>query len=242
MSLSTPKSNPSATPDKLVVASEVQRMFGSIAERYDITNSVLSMGIHFLWRRRLFSQIELNQQQVALDLCTGTGDLLLPLLKRCRLVCGADFCLPMLQAGKKRSGHKALNFLQADALKLPFADQTFDLLTISFGIRNLENLQQGLHEMRRVLKPQGRLAVLEFGQPKGIFGLIFGLYSKYIIPLIGGILTGNREAYEYLPETSKRFPCGEKFREILKLSGFEPLLVEAQTGGIAFLYLAQRSK
>jgi demethylmenaquinone methyltransferase/2-methoxy-6-polyprenyl-1,4-benzoquinol methylase len=222
-----------------VIGSEVNSMFGSIAERYDLANSVLSLGIHKLWRRRLLSLVS-EGTVAALDLCTGTGDLLPILRKRCQFVQGADFCLPMMRAGQKKRRTED-RFLQADALSLPFANSSFDLITVAFGVRNLENIRQGLAEMHRVLKPGGKLIVLEFGQPSlPVFGALYRWYSAHLLPLIGGVLTGNKSAYTYLPETSKVFPCGQAFAQLLSDVGFSVKLAEAQTFGVAFLYEAQR--
>jgi demethylmenaquinone methyltransferase/2-methoxy-6-polyprenyl-1,4-benzoquinol methylase len=210
-------------------------MFGSIAERYDLANSVLSLGIHKLWRRRLLQIVPMHTER-ALDLCTGTGDLLPILRKRCRYVLGADFCLPMMRAGQKKQRLED-KFLQADALRLPLMDSSFDLITVAFGVRNLESLNQGLTEMRRVLKPGGKLIVLEFGQPSlWGFGALYRWYSAHVLPFIGGMLTGNRAAYTYLPETSRTFPCGAAFTQIFTKVGFKVELAEPQTGGVAFLY------
>lgn len=216
-------------------------MFGEIAPRYDLANTALSFGIHRLWRRALLKMLPgpLPAPGRALDLCTGTGDLLPALHGKAAQVIGADFCMPMLKEGARRHG---LNFplVQADALKLPFADYAFSLITVAFGVRNFENLVDGLREMRRLLTPGGYLLVLEFGQPQGAFGAIFRFYSRFIMPMIGGLLTGNREAYRYLPETAAKFPCGERFERILADAGYKVIGARALTGGIAYCYCARR--
>lgn len=227
-----------------VIGSEVRQMFGSIAHRYDLANSVLSFGTHHCWRRSLVRLAPERQNGVALDLCTGTGDLV-PLLERRFGSCiGVDFCFPMMFEGKKKfslSGFLPPRFVQGDALQLPFADRTIDVLSVAFGVRNLENLEAGLAEMRRVLKPGGHLLILEFGQPRNpIFGALFGFYSRYIMPLIGGLLTGNRAAYTYLPRTSRSFPCGEAFKEILNAAGYEHVRFQPLSLGIAYQYHATR--
>ncbi|MBX7143864.1 MAG: bifunctional demethylmenaquinone methyltransferase/2-methoxy-6-polyprenyl-1,4-benzoquinol methylase UbiE [Oligoflexia bacterium] len=223
-----------------VVGPEVRVMFGSIAERYDITNSVLSMGTHYLWRRRLFHYVPTLAQGIALDVCTGTGDLLMLLRRKIGRVIGVDFCRPMMSAGRKRAGRDKLSFVQGDALKLSFPDRFFDVLTVAFGVRNLEDLGTGLREMGRVLKPGGQLLILEFGQPRGkLFGLLYRFYSRHCMPLIGGLLTGNRAAYSYLPKTAGVFPCGEQFCVFLRAAGFKIVACEELTGGVAYLYVAQ---
>lgn len=219
----------------------VRSMFGSIAHRYDLTNSVLSCGMHFLWRRELVRQTPRSQR--ILDLCTGTADLLIPLSQRSELVVGADFCRPMLEAGRmkiKKSATLEGGLVQGDALSLPFAPATFDVVTVAFGIRNFEDLNAGLTEIKRILKDQGTLLVLEFGQPSGfLLSLLFRIYSAYLIPIIGGLLTGNRKAYSYLPETSAQFPCGNELVERLVQCGFSCSSVRPLSGGIAYLYRAR---
>lgn len=223
-------------------AADVNAMFGSIAGRYDLTNTVLSFGTHHLWRRTLLGLTPPDPKARALDLCTGTADLVPPLKRRFGPVTGADFCLPMLQVGQRKLAPGARERLvQSDALNLPFADGSFDVVTVAFGVRNFENLEKGLSEIRRVLAPGGRLLVLEFGQPDGaIFGPLFKLYSDHIMPLIGGLLTGNRAAYQYLPRTAGSFPCREAFMQILSDCGYAPKRCRALTFGIAFAYLAER--
>lgn len=223
-----------------VVGKEVQEMFGSIAERYDMANSFLSLGIHKWWRRRLSSAWRrLTVPGPVLDLCSGTGDVLFELEKTFPHCVGADFCLPMLAQGKKRK--ESSIFLQADALQLPFPDETFSLITVSFGVRNLEKLEVGLQEMFRVLKSGGHLLVMEFGQPRNrVWRALFSLYSFQIMPLLGGLLTGNRAAYEYLPRTSQKFPCGEAFIAQLKAAGFSSCTARSLSGGVAYIYYGQK--
>ena len=223
-----------------VIGSEVRAMFGSIAHRYDLTNSVLSMGTHHLWRKTLVRMAPELKDGLALDVCTGTGDLIPLLEKRFGRCMGADFCFPMMQAGQGKFSTRP-KFLQSDALCLPFPDRSFDVVSVAFGVRNLEDLHRGLGELRRVLKPGGHLLVLEFGQPKGIiFGPVFRFYSRFVMPLIGGLLTGNRRAYTYLPQTSKEFPCAKEFEAILVACGFEHVRFKTLTFGIAYAYQAMR--
>lgn len=221
-------------------AAEVRHMFSSIAKRYDLTNSALSMGIHHLWRQKLISILPnmLGKSSVALDLCTGTCDLIKPLSAKYDRVVGADFCLPMLQQGKQKSS--GFSVVQGDGLKLPFIDKSFDLVTVAFGVRNFENLEKGLLEIRRVLKDNGILVVLEFGQPKNfLWAAIYNFYSKYIMPLIGSLLTGNRAAYTYLPQTARAFPCGQKFCQILESLSYQQAAYQQLSGGIAYIYKTQ---
>ena len=222
------------------VGTKVKSMFASIAHRYDVTNTVLSLGIHHLWKRHFISTISLGNQPRIMDLACGTGDLV-PLLNKKfgGHVSGVDFCEPMLEVARER--FPAFEFNQGDALNLSFADNQFDLITISFGVRNFENLEHGLREIFRVLKPGGKIAVLEFGQPDGIiFGPLYKFYSRFIMPIIGGLITGNKDAYEYLPETAAAFPCSEDFITILKNVGFSNTRLTRYTLGIAFGYIGEK--
>lgn len=218
---------------KLVQAPKVERMFASIAQRYDLTNTVLSAGIDCWWRNRLSKLIPVNSNpdRTILDLCTGTGALLQQLKNRGGAVIGADFCLPMLQRAPK-----VAPLIQADGLTLPFANDSFDYVTVAFGVRNFEDTEKGLSEIARVLKPSGKALVLEFGQPSFPIAPFFKLYSRYLMPLIGGVLTGNRTAYEYLPETARQFPAREKFLAVANKSGFASGKYYSLTGGIAYIY------
>ena len=218
-------------------ARSVQEMFSAIAPRYDLANSVLSAGIHHWWRRYFVRLIprELSSPRLILDLCTGTG-VLLPLLReRGGTVLGSDFCLPMLQASPA-DRRAVFPLFQGDALRLPLADGSIDIVTVAFGVRNFENTEQGLRELRRVMHPEGGVFVLEFGQPRGLVAPFFSFYSRYIMPRIGSLITGNRAAYEYLPETSSRFPCGEVFLSIAARAGFTHTRAHSLTGGICYAY------
>ena len=222
----------------------VNGMFSSIAARYDLANSVLSFGIHHGWRRRLLSLVESNPRAVVLDLCTGTGDLLPLLRRRFGSVVGADFCRPMLMQGVRkelvRSGAGA-GLVQADGLRLPFADRSFDIVTVAFGVRNFEDLERGLSEIYRVLKPGGDALILEFGQPTiPLWSSLFSAYSRWVMPSIGAMLTGNRHAYTYLPQTARNFPCREEFCARLRRAGFDRATFRSLSGGVAYAYRASR--
>lgn len=216
-----------------VVGTQVQRMFSGIAHRYDLTNSVLSMGVHHLWRQALLRRVPKLPHGVALDACTGTGVLIPLLQRRVGKVYGVDFCLPMLRAAPS---HVRAPLLAGDALRLPFRERVFDVVTVAFGVRNLERLEDGLRELRRVVRDDGVLLVLEFGQPRGLMGPLFRFYSRVFMPFIGGLLTGDREAYAYLPRTSSRFPCGDEFLAIARRCGFQNVAARPLTSGIAWLY------
>lgn len=226
-----------------VVGERVREMFGDIARRYDLANSVLSFGIHHIWRRRLVGMLPPAKDLLALDLCTGTADLVPIVAKRFGNCVGADFCLPMLEQGRDKlkqvEGRAVL--VQADAMRLPFHDESFDIVTVSFGVRNFEKLEQGLSEIRRVLKPGGALLVLEFGQPSlPVWRELYKFYSAYLMPFIGGLVTGKRDAYTYLPKTASEFPCRNEFLSVLEKIGFVRNSYKSLTGGIAFAYRAYR--
>ena len=220
----------------------VHAMFSDIAPRYDLTNSVLSLGIHHLWRKRTVKVSGAKLGSSVLDCATGTGDLALEFKRTVGTsgrVLGTDFNADMLSHAPAKAKGKglAVDFEVADAMHLPYADATFDVASISFGIRNVDVPKTALAEMARVVKPGGRIVVLEFGQPRGIMGITYRFYSKNIIPLIGGLLTGNRKAYEYLPTTAAAFPCREQFTALMESTGrLKDCTYEELTGGIAFLY------
>ena len=230
-----------------VVSSEVQQMFGSIASRYDLTNSVMSFGIHHWWRHRMLKLAPKRPDLTVLDLCTGTADLIRPLASRYARVLGVDFCLPMLRAGqhKVRSDSRATKtqLVQSDALKLAIKDASVDLVTVAFGVRNFADRNAGLSEILRVLKPGGTLLVLEFGQATlPVWREMFALYSKYLMPLLGAFLTGNRAAYTYLPETAATFPSGPAFEQLLIRVGFLSQRSFSLCGGVAYIYEARRAR
>lgn len=220
----------------------VHAMFSDIAPRYDLTNSVLSLGIHHLWRKRTVKVSGAKPGSSVLDCATGTGDLALEFKRTVGptgKVLGTDFNADMLSHAPAKATSKglAVDFEVADAMHLPYADATFDVASISFGIRNVDDPKTALAEMARVVRPGGRIVILEFGQPRGIMGFTYRFYSKNIIPLIGGLLTGNRKAYEYLPTTAAAFPCREQFTDLMQSTGrLTDCTYEELTGGIAFLY------
>ena len=221
---------------------QVQQMFASIAPAYDRTNSILSLGIHHIWRKKTVQVSGAQLGMSVLDCATGTGDLALQFKK---IVCpngpviGTDFCPEMMETAPTKSEAQQLHveFEVADAMNLPYPDHTFDISSISFGIRNVDDPSIALKEMARVVKPGGKVVILEFGQPKGIMGLIYDWYSRYIIPFIGGLITGNKEAYQYLPRTASQFPCREEFLTLMKNTEmYSEASFQELTFGIAFLY------
>jgi demethylmenaquinone methyltransferase/2-methoxy-6-polyprenyl-1,4-benzoquinol methylase len=225
------------------MSTEVRQMFSSIATRYDVTNEVLSFGIHRLWRRSAVKYSGAKEGDSILDCATGTGDLALAFKRKVGAsgrVTGTDFCPEMLQSAPAKAAQAGLQveFQVADAMALPFADNSFDVASIAFGIRNVDDPVVCLKEMARVVKPGGRVVVLEFGQPTGFFGGLFRLYSKVIMPTIGGLLTGNRAAYEYLPRTAAAFPAGERFLDLMDKAGaYRERVAHPLTFGTSYVYV-----
>lgn len=224
----------------------VRTMFSGVAGRYDLLNHVLSLNIDTHWRavtvRRLRSILKRPDAQV-LDLCCGTGDLLLALEAAAgRRLYGSDFCHPMLTAANAKitRKHKLSVLFEGDALRLPLRDASLDLLTVAFGVRNFANYRKGFIEMRRVLKPGGTAAILEFSQPtNAAFAALYGFYSTRVLPRIGAWISGSRQAYTYLPESVRKFPGAEELSGILKDSGFRTVQFERMTFGTVALHLAE---
>jgi demethylmenaquinone methyltransferase/2-methoxy-6-polyprenyl-1,4-benzoquinol methylase len=225
-------------------ANWVRAMFGRVAPRYDLANHLLSFNIDRLWRARTVRRVRpvlVRPGARVLDICCGTGDLLLVLQRACpRPVFGSDFCHPMLvSARQKVARHHAPSMLfESDALRLPVRDASLDLITVAFGFRNLANYADGLREMRRALRPGGMAAILEFSQPpNAVFGAVYGLYSRRILPWIGGMLTGSRDAYRYLPESIRKFPAAPQLAEDMRRAGFSTVTYERFTGGSVALHI-----
>jgi demethylmenaquinone methyltransferase/2-methoxy-6-polyprenyl-1,4-benzoquinol methylase len=225
------------------MSEQVREMFSSIAPRYDVTNEVMSFGIHRLWRNACVRASGAAAGMQVLDCATGTGDLAFAFKRAVGdkgEVIGTDFCEPMLVHAREKA--KALSvpltFEQADALALPYPDNRFDLTSISFGIRNVDDPVRCLRELSRVVRPGGKVVVLEFGQPTGLFGALHRFYSRWFMPFIGGLLTGNKSAYQYLPRTAWQFPAGDKFLELMDQAGtFSARTAKPLTGGIAYIYV-----
>ena len=221
----------------------VRAMFGSIAHRYDRANTVLSGGIHHLWRRKLVRWSGASSGERVLDCATGTGDLAIAFARAVGStgeVVGTDFSAEMLAPapGKAARAGVGIRFEQADVTALPYPDSSFDIASIAFGIRNVADRVSGLREMARVVRPGGRVMVLEFGQPSApVFRPLYNLYSRKILPMIGGVVTGNRRAYDYLDRSAGAFPCGDAFVALMRETGaFDAIEWRAYTGGIAYAY------
>jgi len=226
-------------------------MFGRVAHRYDLANHLLSLNVDRLWRARTAGRVRhiLERPDArVLDICCGTGDLVLALAGKVshgRAVLGSDFCHPMLTAARDKAakrGGRAILF-EADALCLPVRDASLDLITVAFGFHNLANYQAGLREMRRVLDAGGTAAILEFSQPPNrSFAALYNWYSRRILPMIGGALSGSRDAYTYLPESVRKFPSAAQLAGDMRLAGFEEVSYEYWTGGIVALHLGHVAK
>lgn len=230
-------------------AGNIKQIFAAIAHRYDLANLVLSFGFCLLWRWQVLRAVVESlpadgriKGARALDLCTGTGALLEGLSRRFFQVVGVDFCWPMLEVANQRRRRGRLAGCQlvlGDALCLPFLDRTFDIITVAYGVRNLCDIQQGLKEIRRVLKKGGRVFVLEFSRPRArIWREIFGRYSRYLIPFVGWLLTGKGKAYQYLHESTAVFPSGEEFARLLRQADFVQVEWRALSGSMAYLWSA----
>jgi demethylmenaquinone methyltransferase/2-methoxy-6-polyprenyl-1,4-benzoquinol methylase len=231
-------------PDKEnTVSEQVHKMFSQIATRYDAANDVMSLGIHRIWRRIAVRLSGAAPGQAVLDCATGTGDLALAFKRAVGAggtVLGTDFNADMLATApaKARAAGLEVAFEVADVMRLPYADGRFDVASISFGIRNVDAPRVALGELGRVVKPGGRVVVLEFGQPTGLFGFLYRPYARWVMPLVGGWLSGNRAAYEYLPLTAAAFPCGERFLELMRATGrFEACTCQPLLQGLANVYV-----
>ncbi|MCB0324790.1 MAG: bifunctional demethylmenaquinone methyltransferase/2-methoxy-6-polyprenyl-1,4-benzoquinol methylase UbiE [Bdellovibrionales bacterium] len=223
-------------------------MFDSIAGRYDCANDLLSFGIHRLWRRAAIRRAGISTGQTVVDLCSGTGDLAFAAARAVGpggTVIGIDFVHRMLVlADRKRNASsftRGVYFCQGDALQLPVPSNFADVVTVSFGIRNVDDPVAGVREMLRVVRPGGTIMVLEFGQPQAFgFGQAYHLYSRYVMPIVGKIVTGNRHAYEYLPETSRRFPAGDAFVSLCRDAGCIHVQDIPLLSGVAHIYLGRK--
>ncbi len=224
-------------------ARRVREMFAKISPRYDLLNHLLSGYIDKRWRRIVVEKLRplLTPEAHVLDVACGTGDLSIALFEKTGVrVTGVDFCRPMLDRAARKEPRIA--FVEGDALKLPFADGAFDAVTIAFGIRNLSSVENGLVELRRVLKPSGWVAILEFSRPvvPG-FRSLAAVYCTRFLPRIGGLISGSRSAYEYLPDSVSRFPDQETLSAMMRAAGFAEVEFENLTGGVAALHTGRRA-
>ena len=225
---------------------QVAQMFDTISGNYDNLNRVISFGIDVKWRKKVLKIIEESNPTTILDIATGTGDLaILMALTKAEKIIGLDISAGMLEVGVQKIAAKNLTktieMVLGDSENMPFEDGYFDAITVAFGVRNFENLEKGLTEILRVLKPNGRFVILETSVPeKTPYKQGYQLYSKYILPLIGKLFSKDNVAYGYLSESAAAFPFGEKLNNILREIGFIDVVALPQTFGVATIYSASK--
>lgn len=225
-------------PDR---AEKVRRLFSRIARRYDLINDLQSFWLHRFWKRRLAGLAAPGRGALALDLCCGTGDIGRLLRERGASAVGCDFTWEMLEAAPARN--RAQAFVQGDALSLPFRSGSFDLATIAYGLRNLANFEKGVAELGRVLKPGGRLLILDFGRPpNGVWRAVYFAYLRAVVPVFGLLFAGDAAAYRYILDSLENYPAQEGVAELLRQSGFQQVAVENLLGGIMSIHSARRAE
>ena len=238
--------SPAGASDPESASRAVREMFTSIAPRYDLLNHLLSVNVDKLWWRRTartFRPILLREDARVLDLCCGTGDMAFALRQQGNAVniIGADFSHAMLvRARAKTTAEKPVTWIESDALRLPFPDNSFELVTSAFGFRNLADYDAGFDEILRVLRPGGECGILDFGEPGGIVGTIYNVYFKSVLPRIGKMISGNEGAYAYLPASVKRFPSPPELIDRMSKAGFHEPSWTPYTFGIAGLFRGKK--
>lgn len=221
---------------------QIAAMFNSISGKYDFLNHLLSFGIDILWRKKAVQILRKNQPKLILDIATGTADFAIEALSlKPKKIIGIDISEGMLSVGRekliKRNLTDKIELLVGDSETLPFKDNLFDAIIVSFGVRNFENLEKGLSDMLRVLKPGGKIVILEFSKPKSFpFKQIYQFYFRWILPKIGKLISKDRAAYTYLPDSVEAFPDGDNFLQILNKIGFQKSQCTPLTLGISSIY------
>ena len=233
--------------DEASTGAAVRNMFAEVAPRYDFLNHFLSVGRDIAWRRaaaHALKDVLARADSRIADVCCGTGDLSFCLNRQSQgTVLGTDFCHPMLVIARSKAGarNRGVQFLEADTLRLPFPDASLDAITSAFGFRNLANYARGIDEMRRVLKPGGRIAILEFSRVRWpIFGPLFRFYFRYFLPRLGAWISGVEGPYSYLPDSVAKFPDQETLLEMLRKAGFRNVSYRNFTGGVAALHVGEK--
>lgn len=226
---------------------QVKQMFDDIAPTYDRLNHILSLSIDKIWRNRVVRAVRRLGAKEILDIATGTGDLAIAMARKIEgtTICGADLSPEMLAVAKQKVAKAALSdritLMEGNAEHLPLPDMSADAVTIAFGIRNFENKENCLKELRRVLRTDGHLVILEFSNPKNrLIGWLYRIYSHKILPWIGGLVSRNRSAYEYLPASVDSFPNPDIFSQMIESAGYKMVKRHSQSFGIAQIYIAQR--
>jgi demethylmenaquinone methyltransferase/2-methoxy-6-polyprenyl-1,4-benzoquinol methylase len=223
---------------------KIAGMFNDISARYDLLNHLLSFGIDRRWRRRLIRRLQQGDPSKVLDVATGTGDLAIAAARNTQAqITGVDISVGMMARGQTKVAAAGLSprimFVEGAAEVLPFGNGTFDAVMVAFGVRNFADLPQGLHEFFRVLKPGGKVLILEFSMPENnLLGALYRFYFRSILPRIGRAISGHPEAYSYLPDSVKQFPYGDSFLAHLSRAGFDQCTASPLSGGIASLYEA----
>jgi len=238
---------PEGTKDQASAARTVREMFSSIAPRYDLLNHVLSFNVDRIWwwrTARTFREVLQSPRSQILDLCCGTGHMTTALRQRAGSsgahIVGADFAHPMLQRALQKWAGSNLRWVEADALNLPFASTSFDLVTAAFGFRNLADYNAGLLELLRILRPGGECGILDFGEPKGMMGNFYRIYFKHVLPAIGTVISGVKGPYAYLPASVARFPEPKEMLARMQETGFREVSWTPYTMGIAGLYRGKK--
>ena len=226
--------------------SEVKEMFDNISPKYDFLNHFLSVGIDNLWRKKAVKQLRAIAPKKILDIASGTGDFALELLSlKPTQIIGADISEGMLEMGRKKMKKKGVDHIitmeLGDSENLSYEDNAFDALTVGFGVRNFQDLEKGLSEMLRVVRPEGKIAILEFSKPKKFpIKQYYAFHSRYVIPFFGRMISKDSSAYTYLPESIKAFPEGKSFEEIMRKLGYKDVYSILCSGGIATIYIGTK--
>jgi len=246
--MTTTGAKPPGATDEASAAQAVRQMFDAIAPRYDLLNHVLSANVDRIWWRRAarrFRETLANPDAAILDICCGTGDMTMALLKHrpndARPIIAADFSRNMLARGAKKFANSGAIPIEADALHLPLRSSSLDLIVSAFGFRNLANYEAGLREFLRVLKPGGQLGILDFSEPGGLIGKAYAVYFRRVLPAIGRVICGNAGAYNYLPASVGNFPPPTEMLGLMATAGYTQCAWTPYTFGIAGLYTARRS-
>lgn len=225
---------------------QVEQMFDNIAHRYDFLNHFLSLGIDNIWRKITINSLKSSKPQHILDVATGTGDLAFEALKRLKpeKIVGLDLSEGMLSKARIKAKERKIDgieFVKGDSEKINYPDETFDAVTVAFGVRNFEHLQEGLAEIYRVMQPGAKVAILEFSKPTGFpIKQLYNFYFKYILPVFGRFFSKDATAYQYLPDSVQAFPEGKEFIKILESLGFKSCKNRPLTFGICSLYTGQK--